>query len=315
MLRTDGIFRFGFWGAKLISLGADLSAPIPKVGGTSLATIRQFGGVGAHDFSTATPSSVPMTVKLDNGTPETINLDLTVPTYCADISAVTNTELVAAITAAGPFTGVLVTIDSRGYLQADVTTPGTQRYLQVYGLAAQLSGFGQGYGAQFVKVGTIQSLSQSPTMKDDQTFTITDGQGRDTEMIMPGYRKGFTGTLVDTASDPALRQLIEGGIYATPTYTPPNSSSEKKYFAIEAYRPDYAKGTSLKDKITQYALFRFLMCTGSVGDDPGDANFLATNYNIIGTEYTDPVSSTLYSDHFIETFTPAQWETLDWWNI
>lgn len=317
MLRASADFVFGPRKLKIFPLSPDKSTPLPLDGGAR-STITVYGGAGPFDCSgAAVPAASPMSIKLDNGTAETWPLDLTVP---VSLSAVTAAEMATAIEAANAaagFVGVTATVDSRGYLQIDVDTPGTQLYLQVYGEAAELAEFGQGYGMQSHIIDTQQSVSVVPTNKDSETITITDSNGKDTEILTDGYRKGFTGVITDTARDKAVRAIIEGGVIdvTNKTLHAPNSDTVKTYFCMEVVRAFYSKGTNFEEALEGYILERFLICNGTMGDDPGDRNWLAYVYNIIGTEYKDPVSSVKHSDSFSQDFTPAEWDLLDWDNI
>lgn len=319
-LRASADFIFGPRKVKIFPLSPDKSTPLPLDGGAR-SSIKVYGGVGPFDFSGASnTAAVPMTVKLDNGTPETQTIDVSTGSGSVDESAVTATELAAAIEAANAaagFVGVTASVDSRGYVEIDVDVPGTQLYLQVYGEAAELGEFGFGYGMQSHIIDTQQSVSVSPTNKDQETITITDSNGKDTEILTDGYRKGFTGVLTDTARDKSVRAIIEGGLIDTTngTYHVPNSDTTKTYFCMEVVRAKYSKGTNFEEALAGYVLERFLICSGTFGDDPGDRNWLAHVFNIAGTEYKDPVSGTKYSDSFSQDFTPAEWATLDWDNI
>lgn len=316
-LRASADFVFGPREVKIFPLSPDKSTPIPLDGG-ALSALTVYGGVGPFDFSgAAVPATVPMSVKLDNGAVETWPLDMTV---AISLSAVTATEFITAVEAANAaagFVGVTATVDSRGYVQIDVDSVTTELYLQVYGEAALLAEFGQGYGMQGIMIDTQQSVAVSPTNKDSETITITDSNGKDTEVLTDGYRKGFTGVLTDTARDNAVRAIVEGGIVnaTNNTYHAPNSDSVKSYFCMEVARAFYSKGTNLEEALEGYILTRFLIATGTFGDDPGGREWFAYVYNITGTEYKDPVAGTKHSDSFEEEYTPAEWATFDWANI
>lgn len=319
-LRASADYLFGPKKVKVIPLDADRTTPIPLTGG-SLSALKRYGGIGPFDFSGASnTAAVPFTVKIDNGTPETYTIDVATGSGSVDESAVTATELAAAIEAANAgsgFTGVTASVDSRGYVQVAVDSVTTELYLQIYGEAALIGEWGQGYGSQFIVLDTQQSNAVSPTYKDSETITITDSNGKDTSVITDQLRKGWTGVLTDAAMDDDLRAVIEGGVVDSTnnTYTPPNSDSDVKYFAIEVSRTFYSKGDNLEESIDGYILERYYIATGTFGDDPGDRNFLAHVYNLIGTEYKDPVSGTIYSDSMKQEFTVSDWTTFDWDNI
>lgn len=314
MVASNAKYLFSTLAVKCIALNQDKSTTVPLPGGQA-SDIEVIGGVGPFDFSgsAVTISAIPLSIKIDNGAVETNNIDLTA---AVDPAAVTAAEMVTAITTAA-FTGITASVDSRGYLKIAITTVTTETYLQVYGQAAELSLFGQGYGVKFIQVDTQQSVSTDPTLKDSDILSIIDGQGRETEVIGDGYRKGYTGVLTDTAMDDELRQLIEGGVYdlTNGEYVPPNSDSEKKYFAMEVLRTRYTQGSNLEEAFSDYVLQRYLISTGSFGSDPGDRNLIANVYNLVGTEYKDPVTSTKYSDSYNKYLTRAQLDALDWFNI
>lgn len=312
-LRNNAEYIMKPIGVKVIPLNADFKTPLPLAGG-SLSTLFAIGGLGTFDYSgVAAIAAVEFKIKINETEDAVTTIDLS---GAAVQSAVTAAELVAAITAAG-YTGVTASVDSRGYVKINVTTPGTDKYIQVYGEGAEIAEFGQGYGLEFVKIDTQQSISNSPTNKDAENITITDSNGLDTEVISDSYRKGFTGTLTDTARDPLIRQIIEGGVYDATNdfYQAPNSGSSQKYFAIEAARALYTKGTNKEGDLVGYVIQRFYTCVGSLGDDPGDRSFAPYVYNLIGTEYKDPETGTIYGDYTEEKMTKAAFDALDWWNI
>jgi hypothetical protein len=314
-LRTNADFLFGPTKCKVIPLNADLSTPLPKIAG-SLTTLESVGGSPGEtfDFSGVSDiSDVEFKVKVNATEDAVTSIDLSA---AVSQSAVTAAEIVTAFTAAG-YTGVTLSVDSRGYLVLDVTTPGTDQYVQVYGEGAEIANFGQGYGSQFITIDTQQSNSKSPTLKDAETITITDSNGLDTEVIADQYVKGGTGALVDTAFDQQLRAIIEGGVYdSTNTfYTAPTSESTKKYFAIEVVRPMYSKGTNKAGDLIGYLVERIFTATGNVGDDAGDRNFLAANYNWVATTYKDPVTKALSSWITEQKYTKATFDTLLWDSI
>jgi hypothetical protein len=314
--RTDAKFEFGPREMKIIPLDGDLSTPLP-LSGAPLTTLIRYGGVGPFDFSGVDSiAAVEMSIKIDNGTAETNDLNLSA---AVDPAAVTAAELAAAIVTAA-FTDIDAGVDSRGYLYVEydpaATSITTEKYLQVYGEAAELGGFGQGAGAQFIYLNTQQSFSVTPTYKDAETITVTDSQGKDTEIISDAFRKGLTGTLVDTARDENIMAIIEGGtIDDYDGYTPPNSESVQKYFAIEEVRAVYRKGTNKEGDLIGYMLNRVFTCVGRRNEKPGDRNWAVVNYGITATEYTDPVTETKHSDSYEQYFTKAEWTTLDWANI
>jgi hypothetical protein len=307
MLRETAKYAFGLDFARFMPLNDDLTIPVPS---------RIIAGAGPFDFSGVTNiASVPMTVKIDNGTPETLNLDLS---GAVDQSAVTATELLAAITAAGGFTDIALSIDAtsdnRVKLNYDETD--TVGYIQVYGEAALLAMFGQGYGNKFIKSDTIRSLGDTPVLKDEETITTTDAKGLDTEIISDGYRKGFEANVVDTAEDWALLALMEGGAYdeTNEEYEVPTSEDEKVYFYVEAYYARYRRGTNKEAEMVNYVQKLLRSCKGSVGDKTHERGFADGNYTIKGTSYVDE-NDVMHGDTKLTQLTISEYEALDLENV
>jgi hypothetical protein len=318
MLRdVNAEYNFGPKKVKIIPLDYEMTTPLPLTGAPLTSLIR-FGGPGPYDFSGVDdPAAVELTIKLDNGTPETHNIDVS---GAVSVAAVTAAELANAIDLAG-FADMDAAVDARGYLSIEytpaLTNITTERYLQVYGECAEIAGFGQGFGSRFLYLDTIQTVNISPTYKDSETIGQSDVNGKDQELLTDQYRKGFTGTISDTARDPAVRQIVEGGVYDEDydTYTPPNSQSPVIYFAIEVARKIYRRGTNKEGDNIGWLLQRYYTAMGKYGDDAGDRNFQIHGFPIIGTEYTDPCTEETYSDMMDQEFTNAEWEIFDWDNI
>lgn len=308
MLRTNAKYAFGLEFARFMPLNADLTTP---------TTTSMLGGIGPFDFSGATSTAaVPLTIKIDNGTAETVNIDVSTGVGSVDESAVTVAELFAAINAETP-TDMTASADvTTGRIKLAYSGAGSPDYIQVYGEAALISEFGQGYGLKFIKSDTLKSIGDSPTMKDVETFTTTDSNGLDTEVMSDGYRKGFTATIVDSAEDWELLALIEGGTYdsANGTYDVPTSETTKPYFYIEAYYSQYSKGTNKEADITSYVKKTFRTCSGVVGDKTHERGFADGNYTITGTSYKD-ASGNIYGDTQLEQLTVEEYEALDLYNV
>ena len=166
------------------------------------------GGVGPFDFSgVADPAAIPMSFKIDTGAVETISLDFVTPAVGA-ISAVTVAEVFAAINAEAP-TGITASAEAVTGRLKIVAATGTR--LQVYDVAAELSMIGQGYGTRIVMTNTMENFDTSPNQKEDEIHTVTDANGVDVEVIIPGYRKGVNGSWVDNPNDFLIRRIFEGG--------------------------------------------------------------------------------------------------------
>lgn len=312
---VDARYEFSVLGVKIWPLNADFSTTLPLNEG-NLSSLVAIGGVGPFDFSgVSTPAAVPMTVKIDNGTPETQTIDIS---GAGSQSAVTATELAAAIEAANAaagFVGVTATV-TNSRIQIAVDTVTTQKYIQVYGEAARIGEFGQGAGLQAIILNTQQSVSVDPTQQDSETIEVVDSNGKTTSIITDSFRNGFTGTLTDTSIDLALRAILTGGTLSESGtfYSVPNSESIAKYFAMEMVKSIYSRGTNKEQDLVGYFMHRFYTAVASRGGDAGDRTFQNQVYNITGTEYKDSAGN-IYGDSTIQSYTVAQYQTLDWFNI
>ena len=240
------------------------------------------GGVGPFDFSgVADPSAVPMSFKIDTGAVETIDLDFTTPAV-ADIAAVTVAEVIAAINAESP-TNITASAEAVTGRLKIVASTGTR--FQVYGVAAELSMIGQGYGTRIVMTNTMENIDTSPNQKEDETHTVTDANGVDVEVIIPGYRKGVNGSWVDNANDFLIRRIFEGGTIDSVTgeYSAPTVATVKGAFIIEFYTAFYLVGTNKKVDLNSYGRQRILSAIGSYGDRSYLNDFSKANYNYTAT--------------------------------
>jgi hypothetical protein len=275
---------------------------------------RIIGGTGPFDLSGyATPAAIPLTVKFDNGTEATVNVDFTAGVV--DLTAVTAAEVVARINAAAP-TDMLASVEA-GTLRVLLVYNGTDdpEYIQVYGDCSELVGIGQGIGQQFIKANTLKSLSETPTKKDDETFSAEPATGASIDVIIEGYKKGFTLKIVDTAEDFSLMQLIEGGVIdSNGIYHDPHSESTRTYFEIEVYNPVYDEGPNKESEISEWERVIYQSCSGMVGEGTKEKAFLQKNYDIVGTNYEDSLG---VKDGAIlrQRLSIAQWNALDFDNV
>ena len=240
-----------------------------------------FGGAGPFDFTAAHSviAAVPFNIKLDNGTAVIETLDLSV----MDEDAITAANMVTAITAAA-ISNLTATVDGTTGRLKIVMTTGV--YLQVYGQAAELAGFGRGIGASFLKADTLESITVVPTKKADETDTLTDANGNDTDCIIEGYFKGATGALVDTVEDFYLMRLFSGGaIDSAGAFSFPNSESEKPYFGIEIFNPYYGEGENKSGEMLGYVKTTVFNCVGDMGDDALGKSWKKKNYTYTATTY------------------------------
>lgn len=281
----------------------------PKNADGSLPTpAKLLGGVGPFDYSGLTPAAVPMKIKIDSGAVESISLDLS---GAVSTSAVTVAELFAAINTATP-TDITASADvATGRIMIAHDTPSSVSYLQVYDDAATVAGFGYGKGARIAYVNTQQSLTASPTRKDDETISATDSTGNDTEIISKGYKKGSTGTLVDVADDWFLKSVIDGGTYdaTAETYEAPNPDSTDSYFVLEYVVGEYGEGTNLENEIVGYKKTIIRNCSGYMGDETIDRNITIRTYNWTATNYK--VSGVYVSDMGDSKLDASEYATAD----
>jgi len=242
------------------------------------------GGAGPFDFSSviATITAVPFNFKVDDETVVEETIDLTA---AVDKSAVTVAELVTALTAAVITDWTFAADVTTGRLTMTYADPAD--YVQVYGVGPRLCRIGQGKGLKAIKSDTIQTFNNTPTVKEDTTQTITDANNKDTEVIIEGYKKGWTGSIVDTAEDYEMMELVESGTLSADgkTYTDPTSKTKKVMFEIETFNPYYAAGTNTEDQITGWEHKTFRAVKGSMGDHAKAAGFVAINYNVVGVNY------------------------------
>ncbi len=285
-LRESGArYVYGLSRLKIRALNDDLSTP---------AASNMIGGAGPFDFSTAVaPAAVTAFVKADAAAVEDFTINLSSPAPAGGISAVTVDELVTAINAGLAAHSPAITgwtASKQSVTNRIKLVHSTAVYTQFYGEAARLSMFGQGRGLKAIKSNTAKTLSATPSMKDDETKTTTDANGKDTEVIIEGYRKGFTGSMVDSAEDFEMMELIESGVLSSDglTYTAPASTAKKVLFEIEAYNPLYSAGTNDEDQIAGWEKRHYLKVKGSIGEDSAGAEFADKTYNLVGTNYKTP---------------------------
>lgn len=308
-IRTNAKFGFGLVFARFLALNADLTIPTVS---------RMIGGVGPFDFSGVDEATaVALKVKIDNDDVVDLTVDVS---GAVDTSAVTVDELAGFLNTA--FTGEGLDLSASedstsGRIKVENTnTADEPDYIQLYDEAAEIALFGQGFGLEFVKTDTLQSIGDTPTQKDEEQITITDAQGRDTEVLSDGYRKGFTATIVDTAEDWKLRALIEGGVYdeVEKTYEVPDSGDNKLYFCVEAFYQQFTEGTNKEADEAGFVKKFLRSCKGSIGDTSHERSFAQQNYNISGTAYKDE-DGNLHPDTQLTFLTTAEYEALDVYNV
>lgn len=275
MLKASGAqYSYGLSRARIRALNYDLTRPEYN---------NIIGGPGPFDFSGSgvTITAVPIFLKA-NKVLISDTLDLTA---AVTKSAVTVDEIVTAFTAAN-ISGWTASKDSTtGCLKLVCAT--ANAYVQVYGLAARLCKIGQGKGVKALKSDTLKSLSSTPTKKDDTTVTTTDANNKDTSVIIEGYKKGFTGTMIDTAVDYEMLELIESGNLSDDgkKYVDPTSSTKKVVFEVETYNPIYSSGENLEDSIVAWEHKTFRMVKGATNENTKQAGFIESSFALTGTNY------------------------------
>lgn len=302
-LKENAKYDFSMCFVRFTPLNDDLTQP-------EAANI--IGGVGPFDFSGAVaPAAVPLLTKIDATAEEQVDLDLVTPPV-ADITAVTVTELVSAIGVASP-TDVTASAEAvTGRLKL-VFASGTD--VQAYGEAATLSEIGQGKGVRIISSNTMQSFSDNPNLKDEETFTTTDSKGIDTEVVSDGYRKGVAGSLSDTAMDYLIRMIVEGGVYdeTNELYSVPTVLTKKVYFKIEVFSARYLVGTNKEADLVDYIEETIYSAKGSFSDRTKERGFVNAVYNYTAT--SPKVAGVVTPDSDEQVLTIAEFEALDLENI
>lgn len=281
--RFEGPVQF----VRVIPLNqVDKSTTSPALGGNNRVVSN---GAGPWDFTpySASISALGMSFKTDNGTVITKILNLSSFT----LTAITVANLVAAMVTATPPTGWTSAVEAvTGYWKLSLTTPGTAKYIQVYGDVADAIGI----TAKIIPVDTQKSSAVEPTIVDSARLETQDSKGLITAIISPAYKTGDAITLTDSAMDQELRALLEGGTlvtvsgYAAKQYKGPGPASTAKVFAFEMYSALYVKDDQQEANIAGYRQRTFKSCVASKGGIPGDRNFQDGVYNISAVPYYEP---------------------------
>lgn len=310
---TGTRYGFGLKFARFMPLNDDQSFP------TSSNVV---GGAGPFDFSSLPTgmvnTAIPFIVKIDGDDPITLDVDLS---GAANIAAVTAAEVAAALDVAfageSPALDLDASVDTNGRIKIATTlTSDEPAWVQVYGYGAQVTMFGQGFGLKFVKSNTLRTLTSSPVAKEEETFTTTDADGIDTEVITDGYRKGSSNTFVDTAEDWELVSLIEGGVInADGVYEAPTSETAKVYFFMELFYAQYRKGSNKVGDITGYRGELYRSCKGTVGDRVHEQGFMDGNFTVTGTAFRDPSTGAILPDYRNTPYTVEEYLALDLENV
>ncbi len=281
---TDLVFTPVY--TRLMALNDDLTLPRPS---------RLVGRYGPYDFSTTAgvtdASAVPIIVKIGSKAEEILDVDI--GSASSDVSAVTTGDLAAALNAAFTSGSLALTASvetKTGRIHVASTDLTNVKYLQLYGLCAEIAKFGQGFGAKYVKRDTVKSFNTTLEAKDNEDFTETDGNGRDWTVTILGHPTGFSGTLVDTTNSFEMRDLIQGGSYFTDDrgdtyYQTPTRDDEKNYFLVEMFSSVYVEQENLEKSFQGYYVEVYPNCVGSVTENTRERGINVVNYNITGKNY------------------------------
>lgn len=303
-LLNSSKYQIGIEIVRMHALNPDLT--VPKV-------TRIVGGIGPFDLSGVSAiGAIPFTSKFDDGTAEDKTADLS---GAADQTAVTVDEIFAAINTATPTNITASKESSTNRLMLAATVPGTLEYFQFYGELAEVTDIGQGLGVKFIKSDTLVTADESPIRKDDESITIVDAKGRETELLTDGYRKGVTYTLNDSANDYEMKELIEGGVIDSDGgYTPPNINSVRRYFYMEIFAPTYREGTSNERDKTGYIQLKVYQNKGTFGDVSRGRAWAAWTFPITALAFEDE-TETFISDSKEIPLTNEEFEALDVYNV
>ena len=305
MLRESARYDFGLEFARIMPLNADLTIPIPT---------RMLGGIGPFDFSGVDDiTAVQLIIKFDAEASITYTVDLS---GAVSAAAVTVRELRDAINSQNP-ADILARIHAAtNRIELIYDGSDAPDYIQIYGDIGYVALFGQGLGLKFVCTDTLKSIGDEPTLKDEETITTTDAKGLDTAIMSDGYRKGFVASVVDTAKDYAIREIMEGGHYDEDNgvYDVPTSEDVKVYFYVEVYYSRYTRGENKEADIFGYTRKLYRSCKGKMGSENHERAFADGNYTITGTTYKDE-NEDLIPDTSITEMTVEEYEALDLENV
>jgi len=161
----------------------------------------------------------------------------------------------------------------------------------------------------------MKSFTTTPIQKEEETFTTTDANGIDTEVLTDGYRKGVSGSFIDAANDFEILQIFEGGTIDTTTgaYAVPTSADSKIYFKIEIFWAQYLMGTNKEFEITGYIHETIYSAKGTSGDSTRDRNMVDANYNYTAT--SPKIAGVITPDSNRLPLTVPEFEALDIENI
>ena len=274
-------YQFGLKQLRVLPHNADHTVATPD---------NVFSSEGPWDFSGASDiSAVALYVQTDAGALETRELDLS---GVADQSAVTPAEFIAASQAASPSFSERYTarITTDGSLR--VTTDGDIRvitstgfsvvgdrvqvsdlsagyWIQVFGEAAELSGFGQGFGLRWINCETGKSFRAVKQDYGSQAYTSRDAGGEFISMTEAQRLGGFKIKFLDTASDYSLIDLVD---------------EQGRTFLIEVYTPVFPSGVSFESQPIKMVQDVYFNCSGKSVDPEKKRAFASWEYQFNSTK-------------------------------
>lgn len=275
-------------------------------------------GPAPYNFNgAASISSIPVTVKIDDGTVinQTINL-----TAAVDKAKVTAAELVTAWgSAIVTATGCTGSVDSStGRFKLAKTTVNGSKFLQVTGEFARLAGFGYGFGAMILPINTQQSIGNEAVQKDSERIEILDSRAEGAAIVTDPKRTGATITLTDSAYDRMMGAILTGGTYdfTTGKVGVPMDTSTRPTFTFEYFVPMYNKGDNQEANFAKVLQRRSQACkVTALAIGAGDRNMQGKTYTISTTAYTDPVTKAKTPDMEETELTPDAWVALNIFNV
>lgn len=277
-LKKNARYEFGLHYMLFRALNDDLSQPT----GDNI-----IGGAGPFDYSGATSiAAVPMTVKIGTSAAVELEIDLAA---AVNKKAVTVDELVVALNAAFTADTIALTATKVAETERLKIAHLTELYVQVYGQAAEIAMIGQGFGVKLLISDTMQSFGNTPVRKEGERITVTDAWGYDTEVMTDGYYKGFTASIVDTASDWEILALLEGTPIdpATGALSSPTFGTKRPIVGIEAFYGVYREGQNYEADLVGYRKSEFFHCKGLGGEKTRERGFSTSPYTVEGKTWVD----------------------------
>jgi hypothetical protein len=274
---VSALFKFGLIRAIFFPHNADK---------TRATYSNMLGYAGTMDFSSAlAPAAIPGIIRADGG--DEIDFTIDLDDAGIDIDAVTPAEWVAAVTAGLAAASPAIT----GYTASVAATTGRCKFVkttsativEVYGLAFELAGFGQGKGLKAIVCEELESSTPSPTRKEDQEVTVTNAANVDTSVTTKGYKKGFSVVVVDNSRDFNLEAFIEGGtIDSNGVYHEPSPTQSKAAPSFELWTlcKNYEQGENQENDFIGLELAKYYNGLGNVSGGANNSGFNKFTYTL-----------------------------------